>query len=117
MKTRAGRILGGAVAALSLAASLQAQDFIIHPPSFTLTLPNYNMMAIGQVGGLQGGAFVARANDSSSNWYNPAGLALAQRAQISSSAGSYTLFSLVPQDLTSDDSGSSSQQIPALVGS
>ena len=115
MKTRAGRILGG-VAALSLAASLQAQEFIIHPPSSTLTLPNYNMMSIGQVGGLQAGAFVARANDSSSNWYNPAGLALATRAQISSSAGSYTLFNLVPEDLTSDDSGNSSQQIPALVG-
>src|SRR5262245_53552100 len=115
MKTKAARIFAIAAAAVSLAGSLAAQDFIIQPPGFTLTLPNYNMTSIGQVGGLQGGAFVARANDSSSNWYNPAGLALAPRAQISSSAGSYQLFNLVPKDLTSDDSGGSSQQVPALV--
>src|SRR5262245_33947872 len=101
MKTRAGYVFGIA-AAFTLAASLRAQHFIIQPPSFTLTLPNYNRTSIGQVGGLQGGAFVARANDSSANWYNPAGLALAPKAQISSSAGTYTLFNLVPKDLTSD---------------
>ncbi len=116
MKRRAVRVLGIATAAAGLAASLAAQDFPLEPRGDTLTLPNYFMTSIGQTGGLQGGAYVARANDASSNWYNPAGLALAQKAQISSSAGTYQLLSLVPEDLTSDDTGGSSQQVPALVG-
>ncbi len=62
---------------------------ILEPPAFTLTLPNYGMTPIGQTAGLEGGAFVARANDASSNWYNPAGLALAEKSSVSSSAGTY----------------------------
>jgi long-subunit fatty acid transport protein len=116
MKWRATRVLGLATAAAAFAACLVAQEFVIQPPRVSLTLPNYSMTSIGQVGGLQGGAFVARANDASSNWYNPAGLALAEKAQISSSAGSYQILSLVPEDLTNDDTGGSSQQVPALVG-
>jgi hypothetical protein len=115
MKTRFARVLGFAAAVCVLLASpVGAQD--ITSPQFTLTLPNYYMTPIGQVGGLEGGAFVARTNDSSANWYNPAGLALAQKSSVSSSAGSYQLLSLVPKDLQSDDSGGSSQQVPALVG-
>ena len=102
---------------LGLAASLFAQNPpIIQPPGFTLTLPNYLMTPIGQTAGLKGGAFVARANDASSNWYNPAGLALAHQSSVSSSAGSYQLLSVVPEDLQTEDSGGSSQQVPALVG-
>jgi hypothetical protein len=102
---------------LGLAVSLFAQpNPIIQPPGFTLTLPNYLMTPIGQVGGLEGGAFVARANDASSNWYNPAGLALAHESSVSSSAGSYQLLSVLPKDLQDEDSGGSSQQVPALVG-
>ena len=116
MKPRTARVVGLALVTVGLASGLAAQSFIIQPPGFTLTLPNYGMTPIGQVAGLQGGAFVARANDASSNWYNPAGLALAQKSSISSSAGTYQSFSLVPEELTRDDSGGSSQTIPALVG-
>jgi len=116
MKSRATRIVGIAIAAVGFAAGLAAQDFDLDPPDLTLTLPNYGMTPIGQVAGLEGGAFVARANDASSNWYNPAGLALAQKSSVSSSAGTYQSFSLIPEDLTNDDSGGSSQTVPALVG-
>jgi hypothetical protein len=117
MNTRIVRVLGiTAAAAVSLAAVLPAQELDIAPPGFALTLPNYLMTPIGQLGGLEGGAFVARANDSSSNWYNPAGLALATASSVSSSAGSYQLLSVIPEDLTSEDTGGSSQQVPALVG-
>ncbi len=117
MKNRIVRSLGISVsAAVSLGTVLSAQNPIVDPPGFTLTLPNYLMTPIGQVGGLEGGAFVARANDASSNWYNPAGLALAHQSSVSSSAGSYQLLSVVPTDLQKDDSGGSSQQVPALVG-
>jgi len=116
MKNNVARAGIAISAVVSLAGALSAQDPIIAPPSFSLSLPNYLMTPIGQVGGLEGGAFVARANDASSNWYNPAGLALAHESSVSSSAGSYQLLSLVPTDLEKDDSGGSSQQVPALVG-
>jgi hypothetical protein len=117
MNTRIARRLGISVcAAVGLSANLSAQAIVVPPPSLSLTLPNYLMTPIGQVGGLEGGAFVARSNDASSNWYNPAGLALAQKSSVSSSAGTYQLLSLVPKDLESEDSGGSSQQVPALVG-
>ncbi len=86
MEITAARVSALAVAATTaFAASLAAQT----PPttSFTLTLPNYNTIPIGQVGGLEGGAFIARTNDASSNWYNPAGLGLAKTSSVSSSAG------------------------------
>src|SRR5262245_28137634 len=115
MNRRAARVLGIAFAFASLAGVLTAQ-LVIQPSGFSLTLPNYGMTPIGQVAGLEGGAFVARANDASSNWYNPAGLALAQKSSVSSSAGTYQSFSLIPEQLTRDDSGGSSQTVPALVG-
>jgi hypothetical protein len=116
MKPRMARLVGLAVLTGSFGSGLAAQDFVIQPPGFSLTLPNYGMTPIGQVAGLEGGAFVARANDASSNWYNPAGLALAQKSSISSSAGTYQSLSLVPEELTKDDTGGSSQTVPALVG-
>ena len=116
MKSGATRVVGIAIAAAGYSLSLTAQEFVIQPPGFTLTLPNYGMTPIGQVAGLEGGAFVARANDASSNWYNPAGLALARNSSVSSSAGTYQSFSLIPEELTRDDSGGSSQTVPALVG-
>jgi hypothetical protein len=115
MNRRATRVLGIAIAAVGFAMGLAAQG-LLQPSGFSLTLPNYGMTPIGQVAGMEGGAFVARANDASSNWYNPAGLALAQKSSISSSAGTYQSFSLVPEALTNDDSGGSSQTVPALVG-
>ena len=115
MKPRADRVLGIAIAAVGFAMGLAAQE-LLQPSGFSLTLPNYGMTPIGQVAGMEGGAFVARANDASSNWYNPAGLALAEKSSISSSAGTYQTFSLVPEELTRDDSGGSSQTVPALVG-
>src|SRR5262249_62064445 len=118
MDKRTVRIVGVSVSAfLGLAVSLFAQpNPIIQPPGFTLTLPNYLMTPIGQTAGLEGGAFVARVNDASSNWYNPAGLALATQSSVSSSAGSYQLLSVIPTDLQAEDSGGSSQPVPALVG-
>ena len=117
MKSRIPRALAIAAAAFNLAAGLAAQGTsILQPPAFALTLPNYYMTPIGQVASLEGGAYVARTDDASSNWYNPAGLALADKSSVSSSAGTYQILSLVPTDLQSEDSGGSSQQVPALVG-
>jgi hypothetical protein len=52
-------------------------------------LSNYNSVAVGPFGGLEGFAFVARVGDPSAAWFNPAGLAREGTAQISGSAGVY----------------------------
>jgi hypothetical protein len=52
-------------------------------------VPNYDRIRVGQVEGLEGGAFTARTNDSGANWYNPAGLALADRSSLNASASAY----------------------------
>jgi hypothetical protein len=106
------------LAAASLAAALVSTPKLVAqqielPPS-NIVLPNYDSMPIGQTGGLQSGAFVARAYDDTANWYNPAGLSRAEASSISTSAGTYQLLSLDLEALP--DKGSSTQQIPALLG-
>lgn len=64
-----------------MAASISA------PP--TLILPNFDRTLVGQIQGLEAGAFTARASDSSSNWYNPAGLSRAERTSLNASSSAY----------------------------
>lgn len=54
-----------------------------------MIVPNYDRIRIGQVEGLEGGAFVARTGDAASNWYNPAGLASANETSINASSSAY----------------------------
>jgi hypothetical protein len=89
------------------------------PPSVTvpplnIMLPNYNSVAAGETGSLEGGAFIVRANDSSSAFYNPAGLALAEQTSISGSAGVFQIDRVHPENLS--NTGSSFQQIPSMFG-
>lgn len=64
-----------------MAASINA------PP--TLILPNFDRSLVGQIQGLEAGAFTARANDSSANWYNPSGLSRAERTSLNASSSAY----------------------------
>ena len=50
-------------------------------------LPNYNGVAIGEIGSLEANAFLVRADDSSAAFYNPAGLTLPVQSSVSGSAG------------------------------
>lgn len=52
-------------------------------------VPNYDRIRIGQVEGLEGGAFVARTGDAGANWYNPAGLASSEETSINASSSAY----------------------------
>lgn len=111
---RSACIAGAGLGAWLTAREAHPQNLV--PPPITITLPNYNTIPVGQVGGFEGGAFVARADDASSNWFNPAGLSKAKVSSISSSAGTYQFLSVVPKELESEDTGSSTEQVPALVG-
>ena len=67
---------------------LTAQDNRTPPVPSTI-VPNFDRVRIGQVEGLEGGAFVARTGDSGSNWYNPAGLASAESSGLNASSTAY----------------------------
>jgi hypothetical protein len=81
-------------------------------PPFNVTLPNYTTVPVGELASLEAGAFVARANDTSSAFYNPAGLTRAERTSISGNAGVFQFGSVSPEGL--NQSGGSFQQIPAM---
>lgn len=102
-----------AVSLLGLFARGLSAPEVELPPS-NIVLPNYESVPIGQTGGLQSGAYVARAADDTANWYNPAGLSRAESSSISTSAGTYQLLSLDLDVLP--EKGTSTQQVPALLG-
>jgi hypothetical protein len=52
-------------------------------------VPNFDRIRVGQVEGLEGGAYVARTGNGGANWYNPAGLALAPGSSLNASANAY----------------------------
>jgi hypothetical protein len=102
--------LGAALAAAQTAAPLPQ----VAVPPINITLPNYSSVAVGEIGSLEANASLVRANDSSTAWYNPAGLGLATQSSVSGSAGTFQVGRIHPEELRS--SGGSFQQIPSTVG-
>jgi hypothetical protein len=114
---QARRIARAALATAVLclvAASVEGQGagLVTVPPN--VILPNANGVPPGQTASLEGGAYVARADDSSSNWYNPAGLARASTSSVSATGGAYQLTTVTMSQLP--DSGGSFQHLPTVVG-
>src|SRR5947209_20480689 len=72
------------------------------PLSKALVFPNYDNVLVGKDEALEGGAYIARAGDSSANFYNPAGLVQSQGASLNASSAGY-----VYTELTSKASGTS----------
>lgn len=82
MKNKKMFVMGMIVFSLFLfSADVFAQDSVL--------LQNYNRIPIGELGGLEGGAFSARADDASAAWYNPAGLVKAKRNSLSGNASAF----------------------------
>jgi hypothetical protein len=99
---------------LAGASSAWAQtDPLVTPPP-NVVLNNANGVPVGPFGGLEAGAYVARVNDPSATWFNPAGLSRAKTTQISGSAGLYQFISVSPSSLPNPGGGL--QQVPNLVG-
>ncbi len=99
------------IAAGASTAGAQTPPPVAQPP-YSVVLPNYNTVPVGELASLEAGAFVARANDTSSAFHNPAGLTRAGRTSISGNAGVFQFGSITPEGLES--SGASFQQIPAM---
>jgi hypothetical protein len=109
MKTSLVAVAAGLIA---LPASAQIDQVATPPPN--LVLSNYESVPVGPFGGLEGDAYVARVGDPSAAWFNPAGLARQNTAQISGSAGVYQRTSITPSSLP--NRGGSFQQLPNFVG-
>jgi hypothetical protein len=83
-------------------------------PPVNVLLPNYDSVPVGEIGSLEAGAFLVRANDTSSIFYNPAGVTRADRTSISGTAGVFQFDTVTPRDFLK--SGSSFQQLPSMFG-
>ena len=81
-------------------------------PPINVLIPNYSGVPIGEVGGLEAGAFLARADDSSSVFYNPAGLTRAEKTSVSGTAGVFQFGGVSAEGL--DESARTFQQVPAM---
>jgi hypothetical protein len=101
-----------AVSLTALPAFAQFDQVTTPPPNLVVT--NYDSVPVGPFGGLEGPAYVARVGDPSAAWFNPAGLARQNTAQISGSAGVYQRTSISPEALPNQ--GGSFQQLPNFVG-
>ena len=99
---------------LSVPAGAGAQTTNIATPPPNVLLPNANGVPPGQTANLEGGAYVARADDSSSNWYNPAGLARASTSSVSATGGAYQGTTVKMSAFP--DAGGSFTHLPAVVG-
>jgi hypothetical protein len=100
--------------ALGPARTAGAQTEPVTTPPPNIVLPNYGGVPVGPYGGLESGAYTARADDPSAAWFNPAGLSRTTGTQISGSAGLYDLTNITTSNLTNN--GGSFQQLPNLVG-
>ncbi|RDH82500.1 MAG: hypothetical protein DIZ80_09445 [endosymbiont of Galathealinum brachiosum] len=78
-----------------------------------IIINNYNRTPIGEAGGMQGGAYVARVQDASATWYNPAGLGSVQRNSIS---GNASLNEYNKSEVGTNDSVSSISATANFVG-
>jgi hypothetical protein len=77
----------------------QTDDFSIPAGS---ALPNYDRVSIGHREGLEANAYLARTDDAAAGWFNPSGLSLSEKSQLSASANAYefTGFALVGVEFT-----------------
>jgi hypothetical protein len=84
------------------------------PP--TLILPNFDRTLVGQLQGFEAGAYVARAGDSSANWYNPAGLSRAERTSINASSSAIGWTSVTADAEGQSVGETTSSQVPQFFG-
>ena len=95
-----------------VSARAQSSQVVTPPPNVLLT--NANGIPPGPVASLEGGAYVARADDSSSTWYNPAGLARSSTSSVSATGGAFQGTTVKMSAFP--DQGGSFQHLPAVVG-
>jgi len=104
------------VAAVLLFAPLAAaaQTAIAVPKA--LLFPNYDNVLVGKTQALEGGAYTARANDASANFYNPAGLVAAEKTSLNASSTGYVFSRLTSKTSGNSISTSKLEGVPGYFG-
>lgn len=88
---------------------------VLFPPSIAIT--NYDRVLVGQEQALEGGAFVARVGDTTSGWYNPAGMATLMRTAIGASASGFESDVLSLEGIGKQKGGGMTiYQLPSFFG-
>ena len=88
---------------------------VLFPPSIAIT--NYDRVLVGQEEALEAGAFVARVGDTTSGWYNPAGMATLARTAIGASASGFETDLLSLEGIGKQRGGGMSiYQLPSFFG-
>jgi hypothetical protein len=107
------------LALLPLAAAAQIAPITNTPVplSKALVFPNYDNVLVGKDEALEGGAYIARAGDSSANFYNPAGLVQSQGASLNASSAGYVYTELTSKLSGTSISSSKLENVPGYIGS
>jgi hypothetical protein len=95
------------------ATSAAAQvPVVLAPPN--IVLPNFNGQQPGLTGSLEAGALVARGDDASATWYNPAGLTRVDFTTLTASGGAMQW--LWVSQIAFPTHAYSSNHVPAQIG-
>jgi hypothetical protein len=81
-----------------------------------LIFPNYDNVLVGENQALEGGAYIARTNDASANFYNPAGLVASEGTQLNASSTGYVYSRLSSQASGASISTSRIDNVPGYFG-
>ena len=95
-------------------SSAQQSDLLQFPPG--LLIPNYNRTPVGQNEAAEGGAFVARSSGLAANWYNPAGLALAESLSLNAGSSGYELIKLKLDGFQNTPRSLTANGTPGFIG-
>jgi len=92
-----------------------AQQLPIPIPK-ALIFPNYDNVLVGKDQALEAGAYIARVDDASANFYNPAGLVLSEKTSLNASSTGYIWSRLSSQALTTSISATKLDNVPGYFG-
>jgi long-subunit fatty acid transport protein len=96
-------------------AALAQAGTVLFPPSIAIT--NYDRVLVGEEEALEAGAFVARVGDTTSGWYNPAGMATVTRTAVGASASGFETDLLSLEGVGQQRGGGMSiYQLPSFFG-
>lgn len=104
------------VASLLLLAPVAAAAQSVTTLPKALIFPNYDNVLVGKNQALEGGAYIARVNDASANFYNPAGLVAAEKTSLSASSTGYVYSRISSKASDSSISTSKLDNVPGYFG-
>jgi hypothetical protein len=105
------------LAPFAAAAQLAPIGITPVPLAKALVFPNYDNVLVGKDQAIEGGAYIARAGDSSANFYNPAGLVQSLGASLNASSTGYVYTELTSTLSGASISSSKLDNLPGYIGS